>query len=390
MPLKESSKGNKMRYGKNGFTLVELLILVGVLAVLATATILVLNPAEYLAQARDSRRISDLDALNKIIDLYNIEGGSSFGSPNTVYISLPDSLATESPAAYSNCTATYPGLPALPAGWAYACAHPNNYKKIDSAGWVPINLTSLAGGSIPALPIDPINSTDRFYSYLGGSWELNAKLESARYLASSSMDGGDSSVAYEVGSNLKLSPISRTYFDFDAFPVTTGSNQPAWRKITGTSSIALGSDSGGDYGRGGYVWYEYQENIPFNPNAKYKISCRVRQISDPTTGDKRIYCGVSGVASDGVTYINNQGINSTGSQHYFAASYQALTAGAGYTTFSGYFKGHGTGAGGQRSDPNNPGKMYPGVAYIRPLFILNYSGGNGAADIDFEMLEVIE
>lgn len=385
-----------MRSEEKGFTLVELLILIGILAVLATATVLVLNPAEYLAQARDSRRISDLDALNKIIDLYNIEGGSSFGSANTVYISLPDSLATESPAAYSTCTTTYPSLPVLPAGWSYACAHPNNYKKIDSAGWVPLNLTGLAGGSIPALPIDPINSAERFYSYLGGSWELNAKLESARYLASASIDGGDSSVAYERGSNLKLSPISRTYFDFEAFPVTTGSNQPAWRKITGTSSIALDSDSAGDYGRGGYVWYEYQENIPFNPNAKYKLSCRVRQASDPTnapingTDGKRIYCGVSGIASDGVAYINSQGNNSTSSQHYFAASYQALTAGAGYTTFSGYFKGHSTGAGGQRSDPNNPGKMYPGVAYIRPLFILNYSGGNGAADIDFQMLEVIE
>ena len=178
----------------------------------------------------------------------------------------------------------------------------------------------------------------------------------------------------------------------DAFPTTTSSNQPAWKSISGTGSVSLSSDSEGDYLRvsGGMRWYEYQENIPFNPNSKYKISCRVRQISDPTSGGKWIYCGVSGVAADGITRINVKGENNAGNQHYFAASANSLTAGSGYTTFSGYFKGNGTPAGGKKPDPNLPGKMYPGVAYIRPLFILNYNGGDGIADIEFEILEVIE
>lgn len=39
---------------RKGFTLIELLIVIGILAVLATAVIMVLNPAELLKQARDS------------------------------------------------------------------------------------------------------------------------------------------------------------------------------------------------------------------------------------------------------------------------------------------------------------------------------------------------
>ncbi|MDD4931154.1 MAG: prepilin-type N-terminal cleavage/methylation domain-containing protein, partial [Candidatus Colwellbacteria bacterium] len=42
------------------FTLVELLIVIAILAVLAAAVVVVLNPAELLAQARDSQRSTDL------------------------------------------------------------------------------------------------------------------------------------------------------------------------------------------------------------------------------------------------------------------------------------------------------------------------------------------
>ena len=55
--------------GNNAFTLVELLIVLGILAVLVTATVLLLNPTEFIAQGRDSRRISDLKNLDTAISL---------------------------------------------------------------------------------------------------------------------------------------------------------------------------------------------------------------------------------------------------------------------------------------------------------------------------------
>ena len=55
---------------KKGFTLIELLIVIGVLAILATSVVLVLNPAQMIAQARDSQRISDLSSIKSAIALY--------------------------------------------------------------------------------------------------------------------------------------------------------------------------------------------------------------------------------------------------------------------------------------------------------------------------------
>ena len=367
-----------------GFTLVELLIVIGVLAILATTAVVVLNPAELIARGRDAKRNQNIETLDKLLGVYEVQGGSFANAlEERVYISLPD----------SSLTCGSHSLPTLPAGWEYRCSPTADHRKTNGTGWIPIDFTTTPGLSVSTLPIDPTNSAinNLYYSYIKGSWELTANFESKKWLEAASKDGGDS-VSYEKGTNVLLSPVLKTSFSFSSFPTTTGTNQPAWRSLAQANTPSLGSDSEGDYVRitGGAAWYEYQQNIPFNPSSKYKLSCRVRQIVDPSSGGKAIYCGVSGVASDGTTYINATGANTSSSQHYFASGGNSLTAGAGYTTFTGYFKGHGTPAGGQISDINNPGKLYPGVAYIRPMFILNYNGGDGTTDIDFEMLEIIE
>ena len=54
---------------KKGFTLVELLIVIAVLAILIAAVVIVLNPGEILAQARDSQRLNDLNTLKSALGL---------------------------------------------------------------------------------------------------------------------------------------------------------------------------------------------------------------------------------------------------------------------------------------------------------------------------------
>ncbi len=54
----------------SGFTLLELLIVIAILAILSVALVLVLNPAETLKKARDSQRISDLSTIKTAIGLY--------------------------------------------------------------------------------------------------------------------------------------------------------------------------------------------------------------------------------------------------------------------------------------------------------------------------------
>jgi len=168
-----------------------------------SVVIITINPSEMLKRTRDTRRISDLKTLNNAIQYFQASlPDDSLGTPNTVYVSIPDSSAT--------CTNL--GLPSLPTGWSYKCSTPDNYRKIDGNGWIPINFRQLdIGAPISALPIDPINSTStgNYYTYVvGGSWELTAKVESSKYKKGGEVDkdGGKSSLVYEIGTDLNLLP----------------------------------------------------------------------------------------------------------------------------------------------------------------------------------------
>ena len=70
---------------KHGFTLVEMLIVIGVLAVLVTVVVTVLNPIEFMKKARDSRRMIDLQSLNKALTFAEFDN-ISMGNASTTYI----------------------------------------------------------------------------------------------------------------------------------------------------------------------------------------------------------------------------------------------------------------------------------------------------------------
>lgn len=201
-----------------GFTLIELLIVIGILAILATVTLLVLNPAQMFAQARDSQRISDLNSLKSAIALYT----STVSLPNlsdtagtncatkiwgTIGTSTPNGTINR---VFADATKTaFLGAPAT--------------TTVGINGWVPVKLSDTAGGSpISALPFDPTNfsvttfsNTNELYAYFytcsttGLVFELNATLESTRYSNGGtddkeSTDGGDRTWLYETGTALNL------------------------------------------------------------------------------------------------------------------------------------------------------------------------------------------
>jgi type II secretory pathway pseudopilin PulG len=188
------------------FTLVELLIVVGLIAVLSVAIILAINPAELIKQARDSQRLSDLTNLSKAISLYEADtGGQGFmGTSSVVYVSIPDTTST--------CANL--GLPQLPPSWLYRCVSSSTLQNIDGTGWIPINFNNLSfGKTLPKLPIDPINTTSsgNYYTYTYDNgvskYELNANLESSKYKQQLAInDGGDNPSTYEIGSNLSITP----------------------------------------------------------------------------------------------------------------------------------------------------------------------------------------
>jgi prepilin-type N-terminal cleavage/methylation domain-containing protein len=184
-----------------GFTLIELLVVIAILAVLATAVVLVLNPAEMIRQGRDSTRMSDLSAVDSAIALWLVD------------------TATTSWIATSTCTATTTDTSTCKVG-----ATVSSSPSVDGNGWIPINFKAISSGSpLNKLPIDPNNGAPScrttatitngicqysFYSTSTiGVYELNAAMESVRYAYNGandvvSKDGGNDPYIYEIGSNL--------------------------------------------------------------------------------------------------------------------------------------------------------------------------------------------
>lgn len=220
----------------HSFTLVELLIVIAILAVLAAAVVIVLNPAELLAEARDSQRVTDIGSIKKSISLWSLDNpGASEGATQTVYISIPDTSAV---------CANILGLSPLPVGWSYHCVVAADLKKIDGSGWLPMNFSSISGGStLPYLPIDPTNdpASHRYYTYVsGGSYELTALLEAEKHDAAIS-DGGALTGVYQAGTHIGLTPVIRDsgligYWGFDGTGSITGGQTAGLQDSSGNGS----------------------------------------------------------------------------------------------------------------------------------------------------------
>lgn len=186
--------------GKNSaFTIVELLITIGILIILASSVVVYLNPGERLAEGRDSKRTNELNQISAALRLVYTQGKIK-GSANTVYLSLPDSSATCG--SYS--------LPQLPSGWTYACATSTNYLNVDGTGWIPVNFNTIPGGStLSSIPTDPRNTQDFYYAYVvdptDSTYDVTALMESEKHMKLAAMkDNGTDSSRYEVGSKLSL------------------------------------------------------------------------------------------------------------------------------------------------------------------------------------------
>ena len=212
----------------SAFTLVELLIVIAILAILAAAVVIIINPAEMVAEARDTERISGIKSVKDSIDLFIIDNPSaSLGTAQVVSISIPD--------ASSSACLNVTGLPSLPAGWSYRCVTAANLRNTNGTGWIPLDFSTIKGGSpIPYLPIDPTNDTSssKYYSYISGgsSYELAALMESEKQAKAAAKDGGTDSGRIETGTDMSL--------------WRTASGLVGYWPFSGTGTVANGSTAG--------------------------------------------------------------------------------------------------------------------------------------------------
>jgi prepilin-type N-terminal cleavage/methylation domain-containing protein len=76
---------------KKGFTLIELLVVIAIIGVLATIALNSFSNAR--SRARDSKRLSVIQSIQKALELYNLDSGS-----------YPQTIANRSTCVYNNFT----------------------------------------------------------------------------------------------------------------------------------------------------------------------------------------------------------------------------------------------------------------------------------------------
>ncbi|MCW2278742.1 hypothetical protein [Heliophilum fasciatum] len=197
-----------------------------------------------------------------------------------------------------------------------------------------------------------------------------------------------------------LGSVDQTRIGWEAMAGTLAEDQfltlnDAWDDVGGSGTVTKfiyydGTATDGVCLRcaGGMVWNCMKTLIPFDATKVYVIKARIRQSVDPTAGGAACFVGVEGLAADGLTLINAAGADAHTGQYFYASNGTPLTVAGGWQTFTGYVKGY--------SDsptvttypnPASPGPVKTGVAFIRPVVVVNHDGGNGTADIDFTVLE---
>ncbi len=65
-----------------GFTLIELLVVIGILAVLLAIVLIAINPARQFAQANDTKRRSDVNAILNAVDQYAADNSGDLSQLN--------------------------------------------------------------------------------------------------------------------------------------------------------------------------------------------------------------------------------------------------------------------------------------------------------------------
>jgi len=197
---------------QKGFTLIELLVVIAIIAILAVVVVLTLNPAQLLAQARDSNRISDFATLKSALSLYGTDvstttpmnGANLLTTGNGAYALYTGNQGTSTATSSYNTSSTWGFL------GGETSVVSTTARTVNGLGWIPVNLNAISSGApISVLPVDPVNSGSLMYMYAATTtfFKLATKMESTKYQYNGpndvvSTDGGNSSTTYEQGSNL--------------------------------------------------------------------------------------------------------------------------------------------------------------------------------------------
>ncbi len=115
----------------SGFTLIELMIAMGVISILSGIIITVINPAALRARGRDAQRVADLKKLQTALELYYSDNRAYPVQATLAPIATP--LAVLIPNYYSGTTSSdLPRDPSFTGG--YSCSGSFGYQYAGSVG----------------------------------------------------------------------------------------------------------------------------------------------------------------------------------------------------------------------------------------------------------------
>ena len=161
---------------------------------------------------------------------------------------------------------------------------------------------------------------------------------------------------------------------FDRGTELWSQSKTTYEAVTSTQVV---KDSTSEYGGNvlsitGDKWIYAKDYIPLRKDRIYKLTFRAKQKTQPTNAaDKnKAYAGFY-LADMNKTAVSATGLS--GGNLYFAASSKALTSS--WQVFSGLASMTDTPKAGVTTLSSN-------AAYFKPMFIVNYSGGNGVALVD--------
>ncbi|GIW65694.1 MAG: hypothetical protein KatS3mg094_213 [Candidatus Parcubacteria bacterium] len=205
---------------KKGFTLIEILVIITLIAILTSLFVYLVNPIEVAKRNRDLQRIRDLQALEIAINNYlNLAKNPDLDGPlydltgldednSSIYISIPVDQSTFN---FSTITDAYGNLWQIKQN-----SSATNVFNPNGEGWLPINFNE-NNQILPQLPVDPLNIINNsqpiknyFYLYVfrrdARQFEVNANLESRVFKETKNQfsaltDGGSDEEILEVGNN---------------------------------------------------------------------------------------------------------------------------------------------------------------------------------------------
>ena len=125
------SKLKNKQQNQKGFTLIEVLLVVAIIAILAGIVILAINPTKQLGDTRNAQRQADVNTVLNAVYQYSIDNQGNI--PTTVTSTATSICATNA----SSCTQTAPApdlvnLSVLSANGKYLVAIPHDPKTGDA------------------------------------------------------------------------------------------------------------------------------------------------------------------------------------------------------------------------------------------------------------------